>query len=115
MTEEILVGNVLAHHPEIGHFLTVFDHRQETLEFMESHGLQGGGPTWTALITAAMLLESPATLSAISFDDEADEVVVNSQSEAHLKVVQTYVSIIMTDPDFMNSCIQKARGGSYLE
>jgi hypothetical protein len=115
MTDEIMVGNVLAHHPEIGYFLTVFDHRQETLEYMERNGLQGGGPTWTALITAALLLESPATLSAISFDDEADEVVVISRSEAHLKVVQTYVSIIMTDSDFMNNCVQKARGGSYLE
>lgn len=101
--------------PGLGPALTVFDHRPETLEMMEKNALQGGGPTWTALITAALQLESPATLSALNFDDESDEVMITSDSMAALNVVQTYVSILMTDPDFMSSCIAKARQGRYLE
>ena len=67
------------------------------------------------LITAALQLESPATLAAVDFDDEADEVLVLSKSNAALNVVQSYVSIIMTDPDFMESCIARATQGGYLE
>ena len=115
MSEEVLVGNVLAHHPQLGYFLTVFDHRPETLEFMAKNALQGGGPTWTSLITAALELESPKTLSSVSFDDESDEVIVMSASEAALKLVQNSVSIMMTDSEFLESCIRKARSGSDLE
>ena len=115
MPEEILVGNVLSNVPGLGPSLCVFDHRPETLEFMEKNALQGGGPTWMGLIQAALQIESPATLAAIRFDDEADEVLVISKSRAALNVVQTYVSIIMTDPDFMRRCIAKARQGGYLE
>ena len=115
MSEEILVGNVISSVPGLGPSLCVFDHRPETIEFMEKNALQGGGPTWMGLITAALQLESPKTLSAISFDDEADEVLITSKSTAALNVVQTYVSVLMTDPDFMESCISRAREGGYLE
>lgn len=115
MSEEILVGNVITNVPGLGHSLCVFDHRPETLEFMEKNALQGGGPTWMGLITAALELETPPTLSAIAFDDEADEVLITSNSTAALNVVQSYVSILMTDSDFMESCITKARQGGYLE
>ena len=67
------------------------------------------------LITAALELESPRTLSSVDFDDEADEVLVTSSTEGALKVVQNYVSILMTDPDFMKACIGKAKRGGYLE
>ena len=115
MPEEILVGNVISDVPGLGLSLCVFDHRPETVEFMEKNALQGGGPTWMGLIQAALQIESPATLAAISFDDEADEVLVLSRSKAALNIVQTYVSIIMTDSDFMQRCIAKARQGGYLE
>jgi hypothetical protein len=115
MTEEVLVGNVISDVPGLGLSLCVFDHRPETLEFMEENALQGGGPTWRGLITAALLLESPKTLSAISFDDEADEVLITARSSAALNVVQSYVSILMTDTEFMQDCIAKARQGGYLE
>jgi len=115
MSEEVLVGNVISHHPKLGYFLTVFDHRPETLEFMSRNRLQGGGPTWMALIIAALQLESPKTLASLEFDDESDEVLVKSVSNAALNVVQNYVSILMTDPDFMDSCINKARRSGYLE
>jgi len=65
--------------------------------------------------TAALELESPPTLAAVEFDDEADEVLVKSRSNAALNVVQAYVSILMTDPEFMESCIDRARQGGYLE
>jgi hypothetical protein len=115
MSEEILAGNVISNVPDLGLSLCVFDHRPETLKFMEKNALQGGGPTWVGLITAALLLESPKTLSAISFDDEGDEVLITSKSSAALNVVQSYVSILMTDSEFMESCIAKARQGGYLE
>ena len=115
MAEEILVGNVISNVPGLGLSLCVFDHRPETLEFMEKNALQGGGPTWMGLITAALVLEAPDTLTSIEFDDEADEVLVKSGSKGALNVVQQYVSILMTDPEFMESCIAKARQGGYLE
>ena len=115
MTEEILVGNLFSNVPGLGPSLCVFDHRPETLDFMEKNALQGGGPTWMGLITAALQLESAATLAAVDFDDESDEVLVTSKSSAALNVVQTYVSILMSDPEFMDSCIAKARQGGYLE
>jgi len=115
MPEEELVGNAITHDPQLGYFLCVFDFRPETMEFMERNALQGGGPTWMALITAALKTESPTTLASLEFDDESDEVLVQSNSEAALKVVQNYVSILMTESDFMDACIIKARSGGYLE
>lgn len=63
MSEELLVGNVISDVPGLGLSLCVFDHRPETLELMEKNGLQGGGPTWMGLITAALHIESPATIA----------------------------------------------------
>jgi len=72
--------------------------------------------SWSRMrFTAALELESPPTLAAVEFDDEADEVLVKSRSNAALNVVQAYVSILMTDPEFMESCIDRARQGGYLE
>lgn len=115
MPEEVLVGNIITSIPGHGHALCVFDHRPETLDFMAKNALQGGGPTWMGLITAALQIETPETLAAVDFDDEADEVLVTSNSVAALKVVQSYVSILMTDSDFMQDCIVRARQGSNLE
>ncbi len=45
MASEEEIGTEIHHHEDLGHFLNVYDYRQETLEFMENSGLQGGGPT----------------------------------------------------------------------
>ncbi len=115
MSEEILVGNVMGHDSELGYFLTVYDHRPETIEFMRQNMLQGGGPTWMGLIIAAMKAESPNTLTSLEFDDSSDEVLVSSSSKATLTLVQNYVSILMTDSDFMGNCITNARRDGYME
>ena len=57
MASEEEIGTEIHHHEDLGHFLNVYDYRQETLEFMEKSGLQGGGPTWMALIQAADTLQ----------------------------------------------------------
>ena len=59
--------------------------------------------------------ESPATLQQVAFDDEADVVLVSSSSEASLKVVQAYVSLLMSDDAFRAQCMQQAETGGYLE
>lgn len=115
MNDDDLVANRIAPDSEGGFFLMVHDFRPETLRFMEEQDLQGGGPTWMALLVAALEIESPATLPGLEFDDEADDVVVRSPSEGDLKTVQTYAALLMTDPDFMLQCIRTARDGGYLE
>lgn len=110
-----LVGNSIEHHPDIGHFINVFDHRPQTLQFMQTNELQGGGPTWMSLITAALNIESPSTLGQIGFDDEADGVLVTSNSRPHLLVVQSYVSLLMSDEAFMAQCISRAQSDGSLE
>ncbi len=109
------LGNTLIEHPEFGFSLTVYDHRPETLRFMESNELQGGGPTWVGLITAALTIESPKTLHEIEFDDEADMVVIYSESKSALLTVQSRVKKLMSDRAFLNKCIEKSRDGGYLE
>ncbi|MFK8021694.1 MAG: Imm51 family immunity protein [Pseudomonadales bacterium] len=113
MSEEI--GNTIAEGAQNEFFISVFDYRSETLQFMESNQLQGGGATWMGLITAALEIESPVTLSAINFDDESDEVVVSSASKAALTVVQSYVSLLMSDRFFMEQCIERGNQNGYLE
>ena len=115
MTQDGLVGNTIEHHPELGYFLNVYDYRPETLGFMEENELQGGGPTWMGLINAALELESPGTAGEVDFDDEADVVLVTSDSEAALRVIQSYVSMLMSDRAFMERCISKGRERGYLE
>ena len=115
MAQENLVGNTIEHHADLGYFMNVFDHRPETLEFMENAGLQGGGPTWMGLIAAALELETPDTLRDIDFNDEADVLLVTSSSEAALKVVQSYVSLLMSDESLLTQCIEQAQARGYLE
>ncbi len=115
MNSETLIGNSIEHRESTGYFINVFDHRPETLAFMDRNELQGGGPTWAALVTAALDLESPETLQHVEFDDESDVVLSMSQSESHLKVVQSYVALLMSDEGFMQQCINKANSGGYLE
>jgi hypothetical protein len=108
-------GNTIHRNPIGGFYMNVFDIRPETMKFMKANSLQGGGPTWMALITAALQLESPETFDAVEFDDEAEVVLVKSASESSLKQVQSYVSRLMTDASFMQQCISKAKAGGYLE
>ncbi len=115
MASDENVGNKIQHHQSIGYILDVYDFRPETLKFMDENNLQGGGPTWLALIQAALELESPTTLETVNFDDESDVVRITSGSESSIKVIQMYVSLIMTDSDFRDRCIKKAKVGGYLE
>ncbi|MEM1433845.1 MAG: Imm51 family immunity protein [Pseudomonadota bacterium] len=109
------IGNTIEHHPELGFYINVFDHREESLAFFEEQGLQGGGPTWLGLITAALEIESPDTLTSLEFDDESDVLLVSSGSEASLQVVQSYVSLLMSDPAFLDLCIKRGTDEGYLE
>tara|TARA_R110002072_G_scaffold56097_9_gene145592 strand:+ start:1719 stop:2060 length:342 start_codon:yes stop_codon:yes gene_type:complete len=112
MTES-LVGNTIQE-TEDGFYLDVYDNREETMEFMVDHELQGGGPTWMGLIKAALELESPQTTELIDFEDEPEVVLVVSTRRGPLEVVSNYVSILMTDEDFMLRCIAQAQKGGYL-
>jgi hypothetical protein len=109
------VGNEIVHDPELGYSLTVYDHREETLRWMEERDLQGGGPTWMALIHAVLSLESPDTLASIEFDDEADMVLVTSDDRRVLEVVQTYVALLMSDERLRERCVSEAESSGYLE
>jgi len=103
------------HSDEYGHVLMVFDHRPGMLDFMYKNGLQGGGPTWMGLITAALNMESPSTLMKIEFDDESDVVWIRSESKRQLKIVQKCVKRLMTEKKFMERSIATARAGGYIE
>jgi len=109
------IGNTIEHHPDLGYFINVFDYRPETLERMDSFELQGGGPTWLGLITAALQIETPETLNSVDFDDEADVLLITSSSEPAMQVIQSYVSLLMSDDTFMTQCVEHARTGGYLE
>lgn len=115
MDHSELIGNSVSYDPDMGYFLYIFDHRPETILFMENNHLQGGGPTWAALIQAALELESPDTFNAIDCDDESDCVIIRSPSKPCLEVVQTLVSILMCDSDYMMRCIEHATRGGYIE
>ena len=108
------IGNTIERHPG-GFFLNVFDHRPATLDLMESQGLGGGGHTWLGLLTAALELESPETLTQIDLDDEPDLLLVTAEERAPLEIVQTYVALLMSDENFLRLCLDHARDGGYLE
>ena len=114
MSPDDRIGNVIERHPG-GYFLNVFDHRDRTLALMDEHELQGGGPTWLGLVTAALELESPLTLEQVDFDDEADVLLVTCSERPPLEIVQTYASLLMSDETFLLQCMEHARSGGYLE
>lgn len=115
MANENLVGNEIVFVAEIGYVIDVFDYRPETLVFMESNDLQGGGPTWMALTRAALTLESPSTLSSIAFDDEGDVVRITASSKEEIETVQSVVARAMSDLAFRRRCIDEAAKAGYLE
>jgi hypothetical protein len=115
MTEHDLVGYEIVDHPAFGYTMSVYDHRQETLAFMEERGLQGGGPTWEALIQAALELSAPERLEAIEFDAEGDCVFVTSRSKPDLEFARETAIRLMSDPELRERCIAHADEGGYLE
>ena len=108
-------SNDLGDDPEYGPWLEVYDFRPETLEFMNDNRLQGGGPTWVALITAALELKSPKTLRQIEFDDSGDMVLIYAESTATLKTVQSLVAELQSKREFMITCMKRAEARGYLE
>lgn len=109
-----LIGNTIERHPG-GFFLNIFDHRPQTLDLMEEHGLQGGGPTWLGLLTAALEMESPVTLEQIDLDDESDLLLVTAPDRPPLEIVQTYAALLMSDPGFLLQCVSHGQDGGYME
>lgn len=108
-------GSTVEHHEAVGYFMNVYDHRPETLAFMEENHLQGGGPTWMALVRASLEMHSPATLRKIRFDDESDVVLVTSDSKEELEKTQVYVKKLMEDTAFRKACIEHSEKKGYLE
>lgn len=108
------IGNRIKHHTELGFYIDVYDHRSEMLKFMERHDLRSDGPTWMALITAALEIESPKTLSSVKFDPEPAMVLVTSTSKADLQVAQQYISILMSDLAYLEICINTATDRGYI-
>jgi len=100
---------------DYGYFVDVYDHSKEMLNFMKEQELQGGGPTWMALLTAAFQLESPSTIKLINFDDEADAVRVSSNDKNQIIKVNEFVEKLKSDKKFMLKCISQARKGGYIE
>ncbi len=115
MAHDLLVGDTIKHRDQIGYFMDVFDHRPETLKLMSERKLQGGGPTWKGLVTAALELESPSSIKALEFDDEADALRVMSKSKHELQAAQSVVKRLISDRDFMVQCIARARTEGILE
>lgn len=112
---DILAGNSVEHLDDVGYFINVWDHRKETLAFMESSGLQGGGPTWMAIIRASLEKNSPKTLQYIEFDDEGDVLLVRSKLKSNIDIVHSLVEKAMDDKRFRQECIDHAKKKGYLE
>ncbi|MFT7579887.1 MAG: hypothetical protein ACI9MR_001554 [Myxococcota bacterium] len=99
-----------------GYGMFAYDDRPATLRFIiDQEGLQGGGPTWMGLVTAALALESPTSLRSLSFDDQSDNVLITSASKADMLVAQACFKKLVLDRRFLQRCLVKARQDPYFE
>ncbi|MEM1411434.1 MAG: hypothetical protein AAGH19_03670 [Pseudomonadota bacterium] len=106
---------VISKAPGAGYFLNIYDHRDEVIEFFESEDLQGGGPTWLGLITAAFELDGNNSLELMEMDDEGDGLLISCETEQPLTTVVSYVNRMLAEPGFMRACIEKGLDADYLE
>jgi len=78
-------------------------------------GLQAGGPTWEALILAAVQIYHPSIEDALDMDPNSDGLTIWSDNKKALDQVAKLVGKIKSDPHFLEACLKHAEEQGYLE
>lgn len=95
--------------------LQYFNYKEKILTYFESKELQGGGPTWAALVRAALEMEASPHLHDIQFDEEGDMLFLFSLHEQPLLAVKVIIERLNSDLTFREKCIKHAASAGYLE
>jgi len=91
-------------------------HEHDTIMHdLMDRGLQGGGPTWEGLITAAVQIFHPSIEPYLDFDAEGDGLMIWSSERGPLDRVASLVGRIKADPHFLDACIKYGEEQGYLE
>ena len=92
--------------------LSFYNYDPKVLELFEAKKLQGGGYTWESLVKAALGGVKP---HGVEFDPEGDAFYAYASSASSLASVKEAIGRLVSDPEFMEECIVRARQGGYLE
>ena len=77
-------------------------------------GYQGGGPSFAAILTAYLQHEAPASLAALSLDDEGDALRVCGDS-ASLQVARNAMERLERDPALLREMLAVAAASGEME
>jgi len=95
--------------------LQYFNYKKKILSYFESKELQGGGPTWAALVRAGLEIEDSSHLDNIEFDEEGDMLFLYSSEKQSVYTAKKMIERLNRDIAFREKCINHAHSGGYLE
>ena len=100
---------------ENGYTLGYINHRAFTLAYFQIRGLQGGGPTWEALLQAAMEIENPSLLEKIELDAEGDGLYFRATDYESATEAKKLLERLIGSFFFREYCLLRAFREGYLE
>lgn len=100
---------------EQGYYLSYYNHRPFTLAYFQFRGLQGGGPTWEALLQAAVETKNPSLLDQIELDAEGDGLFFSATDYHSAIAAKKLLENLIQSFLFREYCLLKALVGGYLE
>lgn len=95
--------------------INYYNYKTDVTEYFGKANLQGSGYTWAALVKAAIMTESPESLSKIEFSPEGGTFIAYTASEAIAGKVKTIIEKLSSDLAYRDKSMKVANDGGYLE
>ena len=95
--------------------LQYYNYKKNLLFYFEEKGLQGGGPTWAALVKAGLELDKSPHLESVHFDEEGDMLYLYSPDKKAVYAVKKIIELLNKNVAFREKCIAQASAEGYLE
>lgn len=97
------------------YYLSYMNLTKFSLIYFQCRFLHGGGPTWEALLAAAMQIEDPDLESKIHLDSEGEAVYFETDDYGAAVKVKELLNRLRKDFIFRERCLLRAQFGGYLE
>lgn len=97
------------------YIVNYYNYNASVTDYFDKAGLQGGGYTWVALVTAAIKTEAPELLAQIEFSPEGGTFIAYSASETVANKIKTVLEKLSADLGYRGKQVKKATDGGYIE
>lgn len=97
------------------YIVNYYNYNANVTDYFNKAGLQGGGYTWVALVTAAVKTEAPELLGKIEFSPEGGTFIAYCASETVANKIKTVLKKLSANLGYREKQIKTATAGGYIE